>query len=265
MEPEHFLHKIDRPIEVVAPARDADRPGRPATLGRFLAHHIQFERLERGAHDFRRDVETEAFADKIVRDDHLALPRNIAPHPAGRAHDAAAGGFDDKIDCSIGRLQRTVRIDAPLVAVRRVGRQTQPAGGPADGLALEDRALKHQVGRIVAHSGIFPAHDAGDDHGAVRIGDDEHAAVQNPFLAIERDNLLPVHRRPDNDLVAPELAGIEGVQRLARLQHHVVANVDDIVDRAKSDRLKPRLHPRWARANLDPRDDMSRIKRAVLR
>ena len=47
---------------------------------------------------------------------------------------------------------------------------------------------------------------------------------------------------------AGRLVEIEGVQRMAEGHHHVVRDVDDVVDRAQPDRLEPLLDAVAAKA-----------------
>ena len=83
---------------------------------------------------------------------------------------------------------------------------------------------------------VRPAHDPGDDHGPLRVGDHEHPAVEDALLAVEGDDLFPVGRAADDDLAAGQPAGVAGVQGLPVLEHHEIAGVDDVVDRAEPDR-----------------------------
>ena len=72
--------------------------------------------------------------------------------------------------------------------------------------------------------------------GLCGVGDDQHAAVEHAFLAVERDDLFAVGRAAHDDLLAADLRRVEGVHRLAVFQHHVVADIDDVVDRPQADR-----------------------------
>ena len=66
--------------------------------------------------------------------------------------------------------------------------------------------------------------------------------------------LLAGLRAPDDDRRSAELGEIERVRRLAELVEHVVARVDDVVDRARPDRLEPLHQPVRARTDLHAAD-----------
>ena len=54
----------------------------------------------------------------------------------------------------------------------------------------------------------------------------------------------PFRRSPDDQPALRHLIEVERVQRLRREQHHVVGDVDDVVDRPLARRGEPRLQPR---------------------
>ncbi len=58
------------------------------------------------------------------------------------------------------------------------------------------------------------------------------------------------------------LAGVEGVQRLAPAEHHVVGHVDDVVDGPHAGVRETRLEPGRRLAHLDAADDPRRVARA---
>src|SRR5438309_179278 len=73
------------------------------------------------------------------------------------------------------------------------------------------------------------------------------------FLAGADDDRLPAHLRE-----------IVGVERMAERHHHVIGDVDDVVDRPQTDRLQPALNPlrRWF--DGDAADDVPAESRAHL-
>ena len=117
---------------------------------------------------------------------------------------------------------------------------------------------------VGGHAGILAAHDAGDDDRFGRVGDDEHRGGEKALLAVERDQLFARGGASNDKGGAAELAGIKGVHGLAVLEHHVIADIDHIVDRAQADGGEALLHPVGAGPNLDARDHGGGVKRAVL-
>lgn len=53
------------------------------------------------------------------------------------------------------------------------------------------------------------------------------------------------------------------MHRLAVFEHHIVTDIDEIVDRAQTDRRQPPLHPNRAGADLHTGDDVRSIKRTI--
>ena len=79
--------------------------------------------------------------------------------------------------------------------------------------------------------GDLAAHDPGDPGGPVAVADQDRLGVEGALDAVEGGHPLAVARRADDQLAAGHLVEVEGVQRLAGQQHHVVGDVDDVVDR----------------------------------
>ena len=61
------------------------------------------------------------------------------------------------------------------------------------------------------------------------------------------------------------LRGIEGVQRLAEFQHHVVRDIDDVIDGAQTDFFKALAEPLWTRPHLDTANATDAVERGEVR
>src|SRR5437773_10155083 len=59
---------------------------------------------------------------------------------------------------------------------------------------------------------------------------------------MEREKFLAVTRKPHID-AALQFVAVKCMRRLAKLQHHEVRHVDDVVDRANADTLNFRAQP----------------------
>jgi hypothetical protein len=74
----------------------------------------------------------------------------------------------------------------------------------------------------------------------------------------------PSCRAAHDEAPAGDLARVKRVERLPVLEHHVVADVDDVVDRAQAHGAQALLHPRGAGADPHAGHDVGRVERAVL-
>jgi hypothetical protein len=66
------------------------------------------------------------------------------------------------------------------------------------------------------------------------------------------------------DRAAAHHRGVEGVERLAELEHHQVGDVDDDVDRAHAGGFELRREPRRARPDADAAHDARAVARAAV-
>ena len=55
------------------------------------------------------------------------------------------------------------------------------------------------------------------------------------------------------------------MQRLTRFEHHIISDIDDVINRTQADRFEALLHPRGTRTNFDPSDDVSSVERTIFR
>ena len=91
---------------------------------------------------------------------------------------------------------------------------------------------------------VETAHDAGERNAFCLVGDQQRTAGQLVFLLIERGEFFAFGgvAYDDNRLGRAVRLGeqmvVKGVQRLAGLEHHVVGDVDNVVDAANADPLE---------------------------
>ncbi len=103
--------------------------------------------------------------------------------------------------------------------------------------------------------GLQPTHDAGHGHRPFGVADDERLSVQAALVAVQGgDEGLVASGPTDNDTAAAQGGEVKGVQRLAGFEHHVVGDVDDIVDRPHAHGAQPLLQPLRRRADGDLAD-----------
>ena len=103
--------------------------------------------------------------------------------------------------------------------------------------------------------------------GLFGVGDHQHVGLKLALAAVDECQLLAGPGAADDDAPSAELVEVEGVQRLAHLQHDVVRYVDDVVDRAHAGGEQALLHPRRRLADLhalDERGDVARAEISIL-
>ena len=176
---------------------------------------------------------------------------------------APASSTKSWVASSRGRL-REIRVDALLPAARRLGAQAKPLGGAEDPDRLEVRGLEQELARLLVDLALERAHDPGDRHRPLGIGDHEVALVQRADRAVEGGHLLALARPADDDASLPELRPVEGVERAAQREHHVVRHVDDVRDRAHAGADEPGLHPRRRATDLGAGERAADVARAAL-
>ena len=109
---------------------------------------------------------------------------------------------------------------------------------------------KHVSGRLRA-AGELAADDAGDQFDAVFVGDDAHGRIERVGAAVERQQLLTIAGAADGE-VAPDLGGVEDVQRAVAVVGDEIGDIDQRVDGAQADGAQPLLQPGRRRAVLHP-------------
>src|SRR5690606_21922606 len=243
---------------------NGERPGGAAGLGGLLAHDGELQRFKGGADVVGGDVEAELFVDVGRGDGDLAFPRDVGADLADGAGDLAAGVGEDEVDEAVQGLVEGVRIDVAFVAVGGVGGDAELARGAADAAAFEDGDFEDEVGGVGGDAGVLAADDAGDDERFFGVGDDEVLRGERALLAVEGEEFFAVAGGAHDDLVAGEFFGIEGVHGLAVFEHHVVADIDDVVDRAQADGGQALADPVGRRADFDAGDDGGGVERAGL-
>ena len=149
--------------------------------------------------------------------------------------------LDEQVHRELGRRRRDVRVDAALEALGRLARQLVPTGGSPDGAGVEVRRLDEHVGGGVVHLGVFRAHHASYTQAALLVGDNEHLLVQLAGVTVEHGHLLVWAGAAHHDAAAYLLC-VEGVDRLAGLQHRVVGRVHDAVHRAHPGGVQAAAH-----------------------
>ena len=158
-------------------------------------------------------------------------------------YDLAAAEQLDQLAGTLHGLHGVHRVKTLFVARGGVGAHPEGRRRAADGHAVEVGALKEDHRRIADDLAVRAAHHARDAHGLVLVADAEHIRRELAVVAVEGLNDLALTRGADDDPAAVHAGEVEGVHRLAVLEHDVVRNVHDVVDRAHAGVAQALAHP----------------------
>ena len=175
----------------------------------------------------------------------------------------AADDFQNELRGEVAAAVDLMRVDAALEAVAGVGMQRESAGGAADIARGEVGAFEKDVRRGLGNAGFLTTHDASDGDGAGVVGDDEIFGEQGVFLAVEREDFFAFFGAADGDATL-EFIEVKGVQALAHLHHHIVGDIDDVVDGAEADAFETAFEPSGAGADFDTFDDAGGVVGAAV-
>ncbi len=145
------------------------------------------------------------------------------------------------------RVHRLLRLELLLEAPAGLRAQVQPRHRAVDVRAVPGRSLEQHARGGLGDLRALAAHDAGDRRRAVGVLDHDHLRVERALDVVERDHRLAVARVADVELAAGDVVEVEGVRRLPGEQHHVVGDVDDVVDRPLAGGRQARLQPQRRR------------------
>ena len=129
---------------------------------------------------------------------------------------------------------------------------------------MEIGALEHYVGRRLIGAATLAAEDAGDTHRLLGIADAQVVLAQRVLLAIEGDKPGAFGLGAHHNLVALHHVGIKAVHGLSVGHHHIVGDVDNIVDGAQTDGAEFVLQPLGTLLHLASRDAQTGITLACL-
>jgi len=197
-------------------------------------------------------------AQKFPDSAHPQRDRRAAGALTARDHqgpvDRAPRELENQLRQPRRRTRLQIGVDPALKAVARVAGELQLPGGLAGGHRVEPRDLQQHVRRRRAHARTLAAHDARDALRVVRVGHHQHRRVQRVRLAVERHQLLVRTRVSHHHPALAQLRQIKHVTGLAQFEHDVVGDVDQVIDRAKPDRLEAIDHPLRRRRDLHAAD-----------
>ena len=175
------------------------------------------------------------------------LAASTAPACTTRSgHVSASSSTKRAIDVSIchGSTPRSLRADASERRPSRADAEPDADVGEPGDLEGDRRASASLIS--VSAPPMIPPMPIGRSS-ASQIS--RSSGVSERVDVVERRDLLAVAGAPDAEAVAAQRRQVVGVVGLAELEHHVVADVDDVVDRAHAGRGQALGHPRRRRAD----------------
>ncbi len=250
VHPKHLLGHVGLGLHVHA-------EGGNLAVQFVIAHEggVDVEPVQYVLHGLAGHVHAYAAADaRDARVDALRLG-GMGVVVVGPGHHAAALQHVHQHAGALQRLHGGLGAHALFKAAAGLGADAQRAGGDAVVGALKRRALEQHAGGVRNDLGLLAAHDARKARGVLIIGDDQHALVQHVLLAVQRGQLLAGLRAAHHDGLVLHLGKVEGVHRVAGLQHHEVGDVHDVVDGPHPRAVQVLAHPSGAGADLHAGDD----------
>ena len=252
-----LLNQIDLARQVGAEARRSDHKVLAVALdGAAQAGERTLDKvgLDVGAADGMHAGQAQLDAvDGLGRGEHVDV--------AGS--DLAAGDLLDQRAGNVGDIHAAGLIDLALKTDGGVGDQRQIAAGVRGATGVEAGTLDHHVDGVILDLGIHAAHNAGQRHGTLAVGDEAHAGVERALLAVEGRELLVLLGGANHHAAMAIAFGkgiqVKGMQRLTGEHHHVVGNVDDVVVRAHAQGVEALDHPVGRRTDLHVAHDAGDI------
>ncbi len=254
-EARHLLDEVDLAADVPRPpARHVHRP--PFVDGE--AEPRQPLPLLRLVHREAEHLVRVAGAERDPR-----RHRQLAAY-LGLAGEARTCELDEQLRRVGRRGGGQLGIDPLLPSGLALGTEVVARAAPDHRQQLEVRRLEHDRRGGLADLGVLAAHHAGDRDRTLGVGDHEVVGIELPARAVERDELLAGPRPANHDAAALQRGVVEGVQRAAEREHHVVRDVDDVRDRAHAGAQEPRLEPGRRLTHLHVPEEAPDVTRAAV-
>ena len=175
----------------------------------------------------------------------------LGDHVHHAVDDLAAAEQLHELAGTLDGLDGVHHVEALFIAGGGVGAHAEGAGRAAHGNAVEVSGLKEHHRRVADDLAVRAAHDARDADGLVLVADAEHVLRQLALVAVERLDGLALARGAHDDVAAFDAAEVKCVHRLAVFEHHIVRDIDDVVDGAHAAVAQSLAHPARRRCNFD--------------
>jgi hypothetical protein len=123
----------------------------------------------------------------------------------------------------------------------------QEACGFANGDWFEPGAFDENVFCGERNFGFCTAHNTADADGprAITIADDGERGIEGALDAVESTDFFAGFCAADDDAMITDFVVVEGVKRVAELEHDVVRDIDNVADAGNAGRFKTVFQPFW--------------------
>jgi len=169
--------------------------------------------------------------------------RMVGPDIDPALEDIATGELFDQFTGPVDRPADIVDIEPLFKPGRGIGPKAHGLGGAAHRLGIERGRFQKDRGCAGCDFGVLCAHHASQGHRPVAVSDHQHLVIEGPVDAVERAQHFTRRRPPDDDRTAGQLLEVKGMHRLAQLEHDIVRNIHDIVDRADTGAAQAAAQP----------------------
>ena len=190
-----------------------------------LVNGLELEPCKDAGDFVRRNSDAQNAADPSLMHANEISAWQLAEH-VDQIAGLAATDFQDELRRAVDCIGRPREIDAALETETGIGHETEATGLPLDHFRIPERALKKDAPSIFADAAMLPAHDSGQAEGFALIGDQQKIGIKRNDLAVEQRQFFAGRRKPNDD-IAFEPCVVVGMQRLAKLEHDVVGDIDD--------------------------------------
>ncbi len=234
-------------------------PRRDRHVERLLvaARHGELDRIEQGGDLVAPEVDADDAVDLAAA--APTVERCCGGSDSARASTAPAWTtssgrrLGQQLDEAGDRRVDAVRVDAPLPSRRGVAAQPGARDAGRDAERFEPGELEGDRRGRVADLAVGAAHDPGEaDRTVEGVADQQlrgaSACARRRRAWSAASPLRSAEPAPGCRCAARACRQVVGVVRLVELEHHVVADVDDVVDRPLAHRRQAGGHPRRARA-----------------
>src|SRR5437773_4834016 len=253
-----FVDQIDYARHVGSPAGNLD--DQPVVLRRRHETDGRQQALDL----FARHGNAEQMVYARLAQEHRPGLLRLRPKIDRRLAHLAARQGTDQVDRARQCIGHAEHVDAPLEAIARFTRNAEGATGAANARRLEIGGFEDDVRGILRDLGFGTPHDAGNDLWPFGVANGRHLRRELARDSVQRDDRFARFGASDDDRRPTQLGEIEGVQRLVELEQDVIRRVDDVVDRALADALKPRGQPGRTWLHFDATNDRGHVARRAL-
>ena len=237
-----FFDDVDLGCTVGSPGRQVDRERIAGA-----ADHRESDRIEQRRDRVGVEGRTEDPVDLTDTCRHranLVGHRLVAGIDCTVVHHEVGARLAEQFDEAPLGERHPVRIDAPLETARGLRADPDPVHRARHRSLFEQSGLQRNDRRGVGDLAVETAHHSTDpDRDVICVADEEIVGRERTDGAIESGDRLALASEPDPESSAAERLEIVGMVRLIQFEHHVVADVDDVVDRTHPGCAQTAGHP----------------------